>query len=328
MIKSVRYRPVEGATMYALQKSKKLFTLQKKQITDKNGKITTVYVKVDNATKKEVETYTGEEYERASDERVRAIAKERKIAIPPAWTNLWIADSKDAAVQAHGFDAKGRLQQIRLKEFSEQNAMQKFNRIKRMLSELPSIAEKIRSEAKKSEEAKVLMLIAGTGIRIGSERDTKAEKHAFGATTLEKRHVKIEENRAVLQFTAKKGVDYRVVVKDAEVVEMLKQKVANADNRKAKLFDVSDSNVRKFLHEKVSNEYDVKDFRTAIGTGVAQQILQTKVPKKIKTKKDYKKYEKLICTSVASQLCNTPTVAKSAYIHTYIFEDLKQRMVV
>lgn len=334
---------IEGATLYAdeqkksmmlyvddivnLQKSKKLYRLQKKQIADKNGKVTTVYVRIDNNTGKEQETYTGKQYTTAKDEKVRAIAKERKIAIPPAWHDLWIADSAKAPLQVVGKDDKNRIQMRYNAEYVEESAKQKFKRLEKLLEEMPKIVQKLKKNMAKSEDAKVLYLIANTGIRIGSERDTKADVEAHGATTLLKKHVIIEKDKAILNFIGKKGVDYRTVVTDSDAVQMLKQKIASIQSDDAKIFNTDDMHVRNYLKKKVDKRFDVKDFRTAIATNEAQRILMQEVPTQIKSKKELKSAEKLICTKVSNVLCNTPTVAKKAYIHTFIFDELNARMV-
>src|SRR4051812_3569059 len=121
------------------------------------------------------------------------------LKIPPAWTNVRYNPDPKGDLLVSGTDTKGRRQPLYSEKFSQAQAAKKFDRIKRLEAKLPGILDKNQKlisskDGKTSDLASVLALVMHTGVRPGSETDTGAEKHAYGATTLEGRHVTTDED--------------------------------------------------------------------------------------------------------------------------------------
>jgi len=118
------------------------------------------------------------------------------------------------------------------------------------------------------ESASVTKLIMSTGIRPGSERDTGAVKKAYGATTLEGRHVIQDKDGVRLAFVGKKGKSLSIPIRDKEVIDMVIQRARSA-GPDGKLFNVDDNRLRDYTHTLDGGKFKTKDFRTLLGTRTA-----------------------------------------------------------
>ena len=147
-------------------------------------------------------------------EEIKRHGKERKIAIPPAWTDVRIAKDPKNPLQAVGKDSKGRIQYLYSKKHSEKAAVEKFRRIRDFMKAYPRIQERIMHDMNSKQEAQILYLIDKTAFRIGKDRDTQAEKKAYGVTTLLGKHVAVKGDSIHFSFVGKKGVQADKTIKD------------------------------------------------------------------------------------------------------------------
>jgi len=238
-----------------------------------------------------------------------------KLRVPPAWTNVMVDTNPEAALIISGYDAKGRRQSVYSAAHSARQAGLKFSRIRELKTKLAGIRKQIAA-SDKPELSDVLELILATGLRPGSTRDTKAAKQAFGATTLEGRHVVVDGTDVRLQFTGKKGVAIDVPVTDESVAAMLLiRKEASGDS--GRLFDASDSDLRKFTKTLDGGGFKPKDFRTLKGTSVAATLVRESEPPA--DEKSYKKHVREVAKRVAAVLGNTPIIALQSYIDPTVF---------
>lgn len=249
-----------------------------------------------------------------------------KLGIPPAWKNVRIAPSPDHDLQAIGTDAKGREQRIYSDAFTYHQAQIKFARNRELLQKQRSIfaqnERNLNHENKDIREAAACMkLIQQTGIRPGSDNDTKAEKQAYGATTLLGKHVIVDGTSVRLQFTGKKGVLLNIPVEDKSTADMLVERKRSAGDD-GKLFDTNDALLRKYSQTLDGGGFKPKDFRTLKGTQTAIEELGEK-PERAKTMKEYKKRVMEIARKVAGKLGNTPTIALQSYINPFVFDAIK-----
>ena len=236
------------------------------------------------------------------------------LKVPPAWKSVKLSSNPKADLQVTGIDKKGRKQAIYSAEHSERAAAEKFARLKEFTKELPQLRQRIQADlgnkslpSYEQEAAAVLTLIDKTGFRIGSDRETGADKTAFGASTLKTNHVKIDGDRVQFGFTGKKGVRINKIVHDSQLASLLKDRLKN----KGKLFNVTDGQVRDYLHSR-DGEFKVKDFRTWKGTSVAiREIQKMKPPAE---GKPFLKAQRIVAKKVARELGNTPIVALRSYI--------------
>jgi len=246
-------------------------------------------------------------------------ARAKALRLPPAWTDLKMSADPKNALQATGKDAKSRTQYVYSAAHSERAAAEKFGRVKRLIKELPAIDKSIRRDASTKDEAAVLLLMRKTGIRIGSERDTKAEKQAYGASTLRAEHVKIAGDKVTLAFTGKKGVDIRLEVKDKELVEVLRSRMEKG----GKLFDTDDTRVRDYMHS-IDGKFKPKDLRTIKAADVALQTM--KGMSSPKSQAEFKKFRNAIGDAVAAKLGNTRAVALASYVPPEVFSPWKAKL--
>ncbi len=168
------------------------------------------------------------------------------------------------------------------------------------------------------DSAKCLSLIMATAIRPGSDTDTKAKIKAYGATTLEGKHVKIERDGAVrLQFVGKKGVSLDIPVENPKVAAMLKE-CAQKAGTDGKLFPATNARIlRTYTHEVGAEDIKPKDFRTLLATRTAYEAVESIPPPA--TKAEFDKAVKKVGVAVSKKLGNTPTVALQSYISPDVF---------
>lgn len=243
-----------------------------------------------------------------------------KLKVPPAWTNVTVSLDPNADILVRGRDSKGRIQMVMSEAHNIRMSERKFAKVQDILSnEDKIIKENEKNLAKAKEEAAVTKLILTTGIRPGDDyKDPKAKVEAFGATTLEGRHVVIgSDGKVHLKFIGKKGVSLDIPVEDRMTATILMNR-AKKVGAKGKIFDTDAVKLREYVGSLNNNKgYYPKDFRTALGTKMAMQVV-SRVPKP-KNEKEYKKAIKVVATEVAKKLGNTPTVALNSYIDPKVF---------
>ena len=238
--------------------------------------------------------------------------------IPPAWTDVVYSSNPKSDLLVKGKDLKGRCQYIYSESHWNKSAKMKFARIK----ELDMKMEKVKQEnernltGKNSEEATILKLIMETGIRPGSDEDTKSEKKAYGATTLETRHVVSTKNGMLLNFVGKKGVENKVLIKDKYLIDFIFNRIKQ--NKEGKLFKSSYNDLLNYTSSLDGGKFKTKDFRTLLGTKTAMEEIQ-----KVERPEDEKKFKKAVlevAKKVAERLGNTPGVALTSYISPVVWE--------
>lgn len=242
--------------------------------------------------------------------------------IPPAWTDVYIADDLTSAkVLARGKDAKGRGQTIYSAAHTQGQAEIKFTRVKAFLPHLEKLDHAIERDAGEDDSAAALMLIRRMGMRPGSDKDTGADKDAHGATNLKVEHVTItDDGVAKFDFTGKKGVHIQLETDDPEIVEMLRPRL---EGRKEgdRLFATDENKTRAYMRSTgVPQEFLLKDLRTVHANFVALRTIATYdgVPK---TKTEFRKWRKQVAEAVSAELGNTPTLALSSYINPTVFSN-------
>lgn len=238
------------------------------------------------------------------------------LRIPPAWTNVLANPDPNADLLAQGMDKKGQLQSLYSAKHWASAAASKFARVKAMEKEYETIMQQNKEKSDK-EHADAVALIAHTGIRPGSDTDTKAEKQAYGATTLLGKHVTQDENGNIsLQFTGKKGVALNIPVTDPGIAANLAQRASTA-GLEGKLFNVSDSSLRDYVHGLDHGKFKPKDFRTLLANRLASAYVQNNpAPTDAKS---YKRMVSSVAKAVSQRLGNTPTVALASYINPVVF---------
>lgn len=241
----------------------------------------------------------------------------QKTKAQPGHADVYLSHDPDAKAPVIGTDSKGRTQAPRSEAATKEAKANKFSRNEQFHAALPAIREKLKADlhGPKGEEAAVLSLIDKTGFRIGGDDDTGAAVKAYGASTLNHTHVKIEGSKVHFDFVGKKGVQQSHVIDDPELASMLGPRVAKGGN----LFDTNDAKTGKYLKEIAGNpDFKNKDFRTEVATETARKTMQSMpVPSTIA---ELKKARAQVAEAVSAKLGNNPDEAQKSYINPKVYK--------
>ena len=258
----------------------------------------------------------------------------KRLAIPPAWTEVWICPSANGHIQATGRDARRRKQYRYHERWREVRDENKFDRLAQFAKALPNIRRRVTQDLKlpalprQKVLATLVRLLERSFIRIGNEEYARENK-SFGLTTLKNRHVKVKGAQVVFRFRGKSGRQHEVDVTDRRVAKVITkcqdlpgqdlfQYVENGEAR-----DVTSQDVNEYLREIAGEEFTAKDFRTWGGTVLAAIALGKQ--EEFETKKQAKSNIKTAICAVAELLGNTPAVCRKCYVHPVIVEAYLKR---
>lgn len=252
----------------------------------------------------------------------------KALKIPPAWKDVKIATDPDANLLAISKDAKGRAQYVYSEKFARTQAALKFARIQSLEKDSPMIENQLADlrksdDQKMSDLAECATLVMKMGIRPGSDTDTQAKVKAYGATTLEGKHVVHEDGEIYLRFTGKKGVNINLRVEDPDLAKALQSR-AQAAGENGRIFGaVQDTNLREFVSTQLDHgSYHPKDMRTLLANKLAvNEMAGLPEPK---TEKEYRKSVLKVAKAVSAKLGNTATVALQSYINPTVFGSWRQ----
>jgi DNA topoisomerase-1 len=258
------------------------------------------------------------------------LARIRSLAIPPAYTDVWICARANGHIQATGRDAKGRKQYRYHPDFRQAREANKFSRIMAFADALPAIRRRVDSDMKRpglSREkvlATVVHLLETTLIRVGNDDYARANK-SYGLTTLRDPHVRIEGSALSFRFKGKSGKTWNVALKDRRVARIVK---ACQDLPGQELFqyldadgtqrDVTSSDVNAYLREVAGEDFTAKDFRTWAGTVLAALALREF--ETFDSEAGAKRNIRAAIESVSGRLGNTPTICRKCYIHPQVLD--------
>ena len=254
----------------------------------------------------------------------------KRVAIPPAWTDVWICPSPNGHIQATGRDARGRKQYRYHERWREVRDENKFDRLAQFAKALPNIRRRVAQHLKLSGLprrkvlATIVRLLERTFIRIGNEEYARANK-SFGLTTLKNRHVKVKGAQVLFRFRGKSGRLHEVDVTDRRVAKVIArcQDLPGQDlfqylDEGAEVQDVTSQNVNDYLRQIAGEDFTAKDFRTWGGTVLAAIALSRQ--EEFQNKKQAKSNIKTAICAVAELLGNTPAVCRKCYVHPVIVE--------
>jgi DNA topoisomerase-1 len=273
--------------------------------------------------------------ERKSIRDEQRLLRIKRLAIPPAWTDVWICPSPNGHIQATGRDARGRKQyryHARWREVRDEN---KFDRLAQFAKALPNMRRRIAHDLKRpglprrKVLATVVRLLERTFMRIGNEEYARENK-SFGLTTLKNHHVKVKGAQVRFRFCGKSGRPHEVDITDRRVAKVITkcQDLPGQDlfqyvdeNRLGQ--DVTSQDVNDYLRQIAGEDFTAKDFRTWGGTVLAAIALGRQ--DEFQTKKQAKSNIKTAICAVAELLGNTPAVCRKCYVHPAIVEAYLKR---
>jgi DNA topoisomerase I len=273
------------------------------------------------------------EYFDAEGKRIRdeqRILRMRRLAIPPAWTDVWICPSPTGHIQATGRDARRRKQYRYHGRWREVRDENKFARLADFAAALPKIRRRVAQDMKllglprQKVLATVVRLLERTFIRVGNEEYARENK-SFGLTTMKNRHVAVKGARLRFRFRGKSGRQHEVDVTDQRMARIVAkcQDLPGQDlfqyvEDNGEVRDVSSQDVNDYLREITNEDFSAKDFRTWAGTLLSALALN--VQGGFDAKGQAKAKIKTAICAVAELLGNTPAICRKCYVHPAVVE--------
>jgi DNA topoisomerase-1 len=257
----------------------------------------------------------------------RTLERIRQLVIPPAWTDVHVAATARAEIQAWGLDAKQRKQYRYHPRAVERGQLRKYYRVRELAKELPEIRARVRAHAasrtpsRRAAAAAVVRLISESFFRVGGERYAEENK-TFGITTLRKKHVVVAKGMAVFTYVGKTSIRQRQVVTNRELARLVQRHLGSPGTRLfryregARWRDLTARDVNEYLHETLGVPFSAKDFRTWGGTLRAATVLAELGPARTPT--EARRSVATTMRLVASELGNTPTICRKSYVHPIV----------
>lgn len=281
-------------------------------------------------------TFLGAEGRRIVDAAV--LARIRRLAIPPAWTQVWICPQPNGHIQVTGRDQRGRKQYRYHDDWRATRDATKYGRMIAFGRALPRIRARVARDLRQRGlgRDRVLAAIVGlletTLIRVGNDEYAR-ENGSFGLTTLRNRHAHVRGAKITFSFTGKSGKKHEIDLKEprlAAIVERMQdlpgQELFGYVAEDGGVIDVKSDDVNAYLREVAGEEFSAKDFRTWAGTVLAARMLAVAAaePEHRFTKKNLA----AVVKGVAERLGNTPSVCRKCYIHPAVLDAYLAREVV
>jgi DNA topoisomerase I len=252
----------------------------------------------------------------------------KRLAIPPAYHDVWICPVANGHIQATGRDDRGRKQYRYHERWRTIRDENKYDRILSFAAALPKIRRRVQADLKlgglKREKvlATVVQLLERTFIRVGNEEYARQNK-SFGLTTMKDHHVKVTGKKLRFRFRGKGGKEHEVDLMDQRVAKIVRklQDLPGQDlfqylDDEDKLCNVTSQDVNDYLREITGQDFTAKDFRTWAGTVLTAMALNAQ--EKFATKKEAKSNVKNAIAAAAKLLGNTPTICRKCYVHPAI----------
>ena len=258
----------------------------------------------------------------------RTIQRIKSLAIPPAWTEVWICATESGHLQATGRDARGRKQYIYHAQFREHQENNKYRHMVEFAAALPGLREQVLRDLKRSALprekviAAIISLLETTLIRVGNSEYAKKNR-SYGITTLRTPHVHLDGNDIRFRFSGKSGKAWNVSLTDRRIAGIIRAcqelpgqhlfQYTAADGQAA---SITSTDVNRYLQDVTGLNITAKDFRTWAGTVMAASILHERNAAEGGPKSHVIDTVK----RVAGSLGNTPAICRKCYIHPTILD--------
>jgi len=251
------------------------------------------------------------------------------LAIPPAYTDVWICPSPNGHLQATGRDARGRKQYRYHPDWTAVRDASKYDQLLDFAASLPRIRRRVardmqlRALSQDKVLAVLVRLLEITLIRIGTREYARAN-HSYGLTTLKRRHTAVAGDRLRLRFIGKSGVAHDVTVNDARIARTVKrcmdlpgQQLFHYRDADGEARPIDSDRVNAYLKEAGGGGFTAKHYRTWAGSVMAYALLQDQPAA---DEAQAKRTVVQVVKQVAGRLSNTPAVCRACYIHPAILE--------
>lgn len=253
----------------------------------------------------------------------------RRLAIPPAYRDVWICPLPNGHIQATGRDDRGRKQYRYHADWRAARDATKFDRMLAFGQALPRIRRRLardlrrRGLPREKILAAVVRLLETTHIRVGNEAYAQ-QNHSFGLTTLRDRHAEIRGHTIHFHFRGKSGKVHDIDLRDPQLARIVRNSQEIPGQELFQYLDaggghraIHSDDINAYLREVAGEEFSAKDFRTWSGTVLAAVALQALSRA---GEKATKKALKAAIEDVSRQLGNTPAICRKCYIHPAVMD--------
>lgn len=272
-------------------------------------------------------------YFRESGELIRdkeTLGRIKRMAIPPAWTDVWICPKDSGHIQATGRDARGRKQYRYHGDWRAQRDENKFGRMIAFAKALPRVRRRVKRDlnrrgmTRERVLATVVRLLETTLIRVGNDEYARHNK-SYGLTTMHNKHARVIGGKIHFNFRGKSAVKHEISLNDPKLARIVRQcqdmpgqELFAYEDTDGQARDVGSQDVNEYLRAITSDDFTAKDFRTWAGTVLAAIALRelSAVTDAAPTKKNVVS----AIESVAKLLGNTPSVCRKCYVHPAILD--------
>lgn len=254
----------------------------------------------------------------------------RSLAIPPAWTDVWICPDPDGHLQATGRDARGRKQHRYHKRWREARDETKYNRMIEFAKALPKVRDRISRDLaqpglpREKVLAAIVKILETGAVRVGNDEYARTND-SYGLTTMQDRHAKVSGGAIRFEFRGKSGKFHKVRLEDKRLARIVKncqdipgQELFQYIDDAGRNRDITSTDVNQYLREITGGDFTAKDFRTWAGTVLAAMALRE--VEKFDTKAQAKKNIVRAIENVAEKLGNTPSICKKCYVHPFVLD--------
>ncbi len=258
------------------------------------------------------------------------LARIKRLAIPPAWTAVWICPHADGHIQATGRDARGRKQYRYHPEWRATRDGTKYERMIAFGRALPRIRRRVARDVRQpglgrtKVVATMVRLLETTLVRVGNDEYAR-ENGSFGLSTMRDRHATVRGGLVRFEFKGKSGKRHEIELHDPRIARIVRrvqdlpgQELFQYVDPEGQTQDVKSDDVNAYLREVAGEEFSAKDFRTWAGTVLAALALQEF--ERFSTKTEAKKNLVAAIERVAERLGNTPAVCRKCYIHPIVLD--------
>ena len=266
------------------------------------------------------------------------LARIRSLAIPPAWTEVWICPETNGHLQATGRDARGRKQHRYHRRWREVRDETKFTRIIAFARALPKIRRRLAKDLalpglpRNKVLATIVKLLEKSFVRVGNEEYERDNK-SYGLTTMKDRHVEVNGSKVQFRFRGKSGKAHDLTVQHPRVARIVRhcqelpgQELFQYLDENGDVQDVKSEDVNAYLREITGQDFTAKDFRTWAGTVLAAIALQEF--QKFDSMAQAKRNITQAIEHVAQRLGNTPTICRKCYVHPAVIESYMEGSMI
>lgn len=262
----------------------------------------------------------------------RQLDRIRRLAIPPAYNEVWICPNARGHIQATGRDARGRKQYRYHADWQAQQEQHKFDRMREFGRSLPRIRRAVTRDLKGREPtldtvvAAIVRLLDRTALRVGNA-EYAAENGSFGLTTLRDRHVRMRAGELELRFRGKGGLEQQARLSDKAVARIVRrcqdlpgQQLFQYVDEQGRRWPVRSNHVNEYLRRVSGHEFTAKDFRTWHASVLALELTAGLGPPTTPGDAPARAAVVNIVRQVAHQIGNTQAVCRRFYIHPAVLE--------